>query len=112
VIHEPGLDNRAQTAGQATRGFGLLIRQRRRTIHQHLTRHTKIPGSSSKSGSLAALKLRQQPLSSLKPNRQLNSLRLPRRVPALHMNLLMSNSAPLLHLVQPVINPNIDPISA
>jgi len=112
-----GLNDGAQPARQATHSLSLRVRQRRRTIHQYLTGHTKTARNLGERRTLtpravlSQIRFREETAGSLIAHAKLHGFRLNRGMPALDMDLLMNDGAPLLHLIQPVVNPNIDTIS-
>jgi len=112
-----GFNNGTQPARQTTHSLSLRIRQRRRTIHQHLTRHTKTTRNLGERrtltprAALSQIRIREEAAGGLVADHHLNRLNLHRRMAQLDMDLLVSYGALLLHLIQPIINPNIDTIS-
>jgi len=112
-----GFNNGTQPARQATHSLSLRIRQRRRTIHEYLTRHAKTTRNLGERRTLtprpvlSQVRFGEEAAGGLVTDAKLHGFRLNRRMPALDMDLLMNDGTPLLHLIQPIVNPNIDTIS-
>jgi len=111
-----GFNNRTQPARQTTHSLSLRIRQRRRTIHEDLTRDAQVAGNLGERRTLTPravltqILIREEAAGGLVTDLHLDRLNLSSRMAQLDMHGLVDYGALLLNLVQPVIDPNVNAI--